>query len=520
MEYIYDKEDFASNLQRLLMHFEYNPNDPSRSLKDVEHARLMITKAFIYATVAHDEMQRKSGEPYVTHPIAVALELDKIHADYETICAALLHDTVEDVKWVTIEKLEKEFNPTIAHLVDGVTKVANLKYDDKKIQTMKTQNKLVLSLNDDVRIIIIKLYDRLHNMLTIKGHPNQEKRIEIARETMEVYVPIARHLGLFELKGRLEQLCFPILHPELNEEINNIKKGVMEKGSKEDKIKDLHQLIADLEYDGSERSLRKLFKKNNIAVDDIEFKFKGNYGIYHQLQRGKKITQINDLLTFKIKTRTIEDAYNAMRIINEFSTDVINKPDYANKDYIAHPKYAFYRALHTYNIIESNGNRYQFHFQIQTTDMWRESVDGIASKWNYDIDNSGAKRMQESLNKDFPFFDDLKRLCEEYKKGDCSEVEFREKVEHLILPRQININMSNFTQEKTYAGCTIKDFIIKLSRNGKLEKICPNQEYYVNDKKVDLLYTLQDEDTFELRVKTLPIPEIVEEKPVQRKRKK
>ena len=511
MEQFYD---YGSNLRRLVRYFEHDLN-----------ATIMITKAYIYAMVAHDEAKRKTGEPYVTHPIAIALELEKIGADYETICAALLHDTIEDVDWVKKEKLEKEFNPTIAHLVEGVTKVANLRLDDKKQQTMLTQNKLVLSLDDDVRIIIIKLYDRLHNMQTINGHPDPKKRIEIAKETMEVYVPIARHLGMFGIKERLEQLCFPILHPKIDEKINNIKKTEIEGND------DLRQLIADLQYDGSSRSLAKLLRENGVQVVDIEFKFKGNYGIYNQLKKKRNINQINDLLTLNIKTKTVEDAYNAMRIINAYSTDVINKPEYANKDYIAHPKYAFYRALHTYNIIESNGNRYQFHFQIQTAEMWRESINGIASKWNLNtnedeypvkriVDDSGAKRMQESLNKDFPFFDDLKRLCDDYRKGVCSELEFRDKVEHLILPKQININMSNFTQEKTYKGCTIKDFIIKLSRSGKIDRISSNQEYYVNGSKKDLYYVLKDDDTFEIRIREQSEPETVSSKPRQRKRSK
>ena len=502
----YDTQDYdyAGKLRRLVRHFEYDAN-----------AKSMVEKAFMFAIIAHEDVKRKSGEPYVTHPIAVALNLEEKCADYETICAALLHDTIEDCKWITKEIIAQNFGETIANLVDGVTKVGiKESKDNKSIQTIKTQNKIAISLEEDVRVVEIKLADRDHNMSTISGHPSLKKRKEIAKETVDVYIPIARHLGQFNDKERLQRMCFPILHPKKAEEINEIKRELIDENI------ELRTLIFDLQYPGSKRSIKKYLEANEVTVHDVEFKFKEPYSIYKQLENGKRFDEINDLMTFIIKTDQIEDAYKAMQLINLKSVPQ-NNAEYSIRDFMAHPKHPFFRAIHTYNVIEDNGKKYLFHFQIQTIEMWRESVNGIASKWNFQTDDSAAAAMKKSLEEDFPFYDDLKRLIDDYKKHECSDFEFREKLGHLILPRQIIIRMPGFTQEQTYEGCSIKDFIIRLSKKGILSKISPNQEYYVNGIKKNLLYKLKDNDYFEIRIRENEniYSNNKEEKSFQRKRK-
>ena len=245
----------------------------------------------------------------------------------------------------------------------------------------------------------------------------------------------------------------------------------------------------------------------------------GGESIYRQMLRGKKFNEIPDLMTFIIKTKSVNDVYKVAEVINDITTP-LNQGDYQIKDYISHPKYVYFRGFHTYNIVESDGSNYLFHFQIQTTEMWRESVNGITSKWNYDVDDSGAKKMKESLAHDFLFYDDLRLLIDEYKKGNCSEIEFNSKVKHLILPRLIYIDMGGFKYEETYDGSDIKDFIIRLSRKGKIGKIVPNQEYYINGVKKDLYYRLKDGDSFEIRVHNQDVNKDDNEMVFTRKREK
>lgn len=494
--------DYGINLSRLLRNYKH----------DVK-ACCLIQKAFMYAMEAHYDIKRKSGEPYVTHPIAVALELEKKRADYETICAALLHDTIEDCKWIDKEKIEKEFGAGIATKVFGVTKVSMKNAENKDLQIMLTQNKVVASIFEDIGIPEIKIHDRKHNMETIEGHKDLNKRKQIAKETMEVYVPIARHFGQFDDKEFLERKCFQVLHPQIDKKIKKMKNDEIDSNA------ELSKLIFDLQYDGSSRSIKKNLIEQGINVDDVEFKFKEVPAIYRQLQKGKEFSKIPDLMTFIIKTKTVDDVYKALQVINEKSKP-LNDGEYQMKDYISHPKYAYFKALHTFNIVQANGKNYLFHFQIQTTEMWRESVNGIASKWNYDVDNTGANKMKESLAHDFPFYDDLKRLYDDYKIGVISEIEFNKRVKHLILPRVIYINMGGFTYEETFDGCTIKDFILRLSKKGKIPKIIPNQAYYVNGSKKELNYVLHDGDLFEIRTNTFENSSDLKEKSITRKREK
>lgn len=490
-----DEYDYAMSLQRLLRNYKQEKNK-----QEDLRAQCLITKAFMYAMVAHDNVRRKSGEAYVTHPIAVALGLEKKQADYQTICGALLHDTIEDCDWITRETIEKEFGENIATKVYGVTKVSIKDVSDKKHQIILTQNKLVISIIEDLGIIEIKIEDRKHNMSTINGHKDPKKRKEIAAETLDIYVPLARHFGQYNDKELLEGMSFRILHPHIDKKIRDMKSELIH-GNKE-----LSKLLFDLQYDASPRSIKKELIKQGINVYDVEYKLKENPGIYRQLKKGKKFDKIPDLMTFIIKVDTVDDVYRALQVINKNSVP-INEGEYQMKDHISHPKYPYYRALHTYNIVESEGKKYLLHFQIQTMEMWRESVDGIASKWKYNVNDEGALEMKKSLTQDFPFYEDLKRLIDEYKRGDISDIDFNKKVKHLILPRQIYINMGDFTHEETYDGSTIKDFVIRLCRKGKIDKICPNQEYYINGCKKDLNYKLKDEDTFEIRIKK---PEVMD----------
>lgn len=471
--------DYENKLKILVRHFE----------NDLD-AKTMIICAFNFCRRCHAGQYRKSGEAYDTHPIEVALELEKMGADYETICAALLHDTIEDVEGVTKEKLEKLFTPDIAILVDGVTKASLKESTDKRTQDIKTINKLIHSLETDPRIFIIKLADRIHNMKTIEGHPSIEKRIRIAQQTLDVYVPIARLLGMYNVKERLERQCFPIIYPKKHERINKLKdKQIL-------KNKELYQLIYDLKYEPSPRSLYRLFKDYGIDVYDIEFKFKDSYGIYQKLKNNdNSLGLIKDLITYKIITQSVADIYKVVGVLNEIFP-VINSPEYAIKDYVSNPKYNYYRAVHTYNIVSDGKANYQFHFQIQTRAMYKESVDGIASFYNYDTDDSAKRQMKRSLENDFPFFEDLIKLNYRYDHHEYNDNEFYEKVKKLILPRRINIKLGDYSHVQTYLGCTIKDLIIKLHPNC----IDPSISYYVNGKLKTVDYVFKDNDLFEEKV--------------------
>ena len=320
-----------------------------------------IVSAYELANKYHDGQKRESGEPYITHPIAVAYILLELGLDTDTICAALLHDVVEDTD-CTLEILQKKFGSDVAMLVNGVTKLKKVETFTKDEQKAENIRKILLAMSEDIRVIIIKLADRLHNMRTL-NYCRDEKRRNIAHETMNIYAPIAHRLGIRSIKDELEDLSFKYLDPYAYNEIE--RQMNMRKGSRDQLVEDLKEKI------------KERLDKDIHPAPAIEGRVKSNYGIYKKVYRdGKEIDQIYDRYALRIIVNTVTECYNVLGIIHDMFRPIPNR----FKDYISTPKANMYQSLHT-TVIGREG--VPFEVQIRTWDMHKTAEYGIAAHWKY-----------------------------------------------------------------------------------------------------------------------------------------
>ncbi|MBQ1535991.1 MAG: bifunctional (p)ppGpp synthetase/guanosine-3',5'-bis(diphosphate) 3'-pyrophosphohydrolase, partial [Ruminococcus sp.] len=320
-----------------------------------------IVAAYEVANQYHKGQKRESGQPYITHPIAVAYILIELGMDTDTICAALLHDVVEDTD-CTLDVLQKKFGSDVAMLVNGVTKLKKVETFTKDEQKAENIRKILLAMSEDIRVIIIKLADRLHNMRTL-NYCRDEKRRNIAHETMNIYAPIAHRLGIRSIKDELEDLSFMYLDPYAYNEIE--KQMNMRKGSRDQLVEELMARI------------KERLAKDITPVPVIEGRVKSNYGIYKKVYRdGKEIDQIYDRYALRIIVNTVTECYNVLGIIHDMFRPIPNR----FKDYISTPKANMYQSLHT-TVIGREG--VPFEVQIRTWDMHKTAEYGIAAHWKY-----------------------------------------------------------------------------------------------------------------------------------------
>lgn len=321
-----------------------------------------IVKAYELAEHYHHDQKRESGEPYITHPLSVAYILLELGMDTDTICAALLHDVVEDTE-CTLEELRKRFGNDVAMLVNGVTKLGKVEIFTKEEQKAENIRKILISMSEDIRVIIIKLSDRLHNMRTLK-YCREEKRRTIAHETMNIYAPIARRLGISSLKDEMEDLAFFYLDPYAYMEIEELMK--MRRADRESLVETIKQKIRD-----------RLERENFKPMPQIDGRVKSTYGIYKKSYReGKDIDQVYDRYAVRIIVNTIGECYNVLGIIHDMFRPIPNR----FKDYISTPKPNLYQSLHT-TVIGREG--VPFEVQIRTWEMHRMAEYGIAAHWKY-----------------------------------------------------------------------------------------------------------------------------------------
>ena len=319
-----------------------------------------IRKTYEFAKEKHGNQLRKSGEPYIIHPVQVAYILATIGLDDSTICAALLHDIAEDTE-VTIKDLEKEFSPEIAEMVDGVTKLGNLKYTSAEEQQVENYRKMFLAMGKDIRVILIKLADRLHNMRTLK-YLKRDRQIAISKETADLYAPLANRLGIYSLKWELEDLSFKYLYPE---EYREIVEGIDKK--REERLSFIQMIIEQINTE---------LKKQKIDAE-ITGRAKHLYSIYRKMQRdNKSLDQIYDLFALRIIVNSVKDCYAALGVVHELYNPMPGR----FKDYISVPKPNMYQSLHT-TLIGPKGT--PFEVQIRTWDMHRIAEYGIAAHWAY-----------------------------------------------------------------------------------------------------------------------------------------
>ena len=320
----------------------------------------LIMKAYNYAVAHHGDQKRKSGEPYIIHPIQVAYILSGLGLDDATICAALMHDLAEDTD-VTIEDISKEFSPEIAEMVNGVTKLGKINYVSAEEQQVENYRKMFLAMGKDIRVILIKLADRLHNMRTLK-FLTRDRQIANAKETMDLYAPLANRLGVYSLKWELEDLAFKYLYPE---EFRELVAGIDKK--REERLKFIDEIKEEIKVN---------LKKERIE-GEITGRAKHLYSIYRKMQRDNKtLDQIYDLFALRILVNSVKDCYAALGVVHELYTPMPGR----FKDYIAVPKPNMYQSLHT-TLIGPNGT--PFEVQIRTYNMHRIAEFGIAAHWAY-----------------------------------------------------------------------------------------------------------------------------------------
>jgi GTP pyrophosphokinase len=410
----------------------------------------LVIAAFSCADKLHKGQKRQSGENYIQHPLNVAFILAEMNADANTLAAALLHDTIEDCN-ITKEEISQQFNAEIAMLVDGVSKIKGMNFATKDKMSAANQRKILTAINEDVRIIIIKLADRLHNMRTLWVKPEYKQK-ETALETIELYVPIAHYLGLHNIKNELANISFKYLKPDIyNDILNKLNKIEIESQNCINKMM---------------TTISSLLDQNNINYE-ITFRIKNIYSVYKGLLAGKQITNIHDLLSIKIVVDDVKDCYMTLGLVHSKYWPINNK----FKDYIVNPKTNMYQSLHTTVFGEDD---YVIQLQIRGRKMDLISTNGITTYWkeeHHELDDT----MQQQLKDKFQFF---KSLVELYDR-DCDDIEFINLVKDEILNYTIYVYTPKGEVIELPFGSTPIDLAYKLHTDigNTMVGVIVNDEY-------------------------------------------
>jgi GTP diphosphokinase / guanosine-3',5'-bis(diphosphate) 3'-diphosphatase len=393
----------------------------------------LITDAYNVATRMHDGQKRQSGEDYIQHPLNVAFILSEIYADANTIAAALLHDTIEDSNIVK-EDISMLFNDTVANLVDGVTKIKGMDFNNKEEAIVANRRKIIMTISEDIRIIIIKLADRLHNMRTL-WVKDEKKQRENAQETLDIFVPIAYHIGAYKIKNELADLSLKYLKPTFYDDISS----------------KLEIIKADrLEYiDKVKSNISDILNNNNIN-HDIFSRVKHIYGVYKCLANGKKMEEINDLWALKICVADLKDCYYSLGLVHNEYHPINNKI----KDYIALPKTNMYQSLHT-TVFGEDSNLLQL--QIRTHEMQVVASHGITSHW-LDKKSKANEIMQKELKENFQFVKSLLDIC----KSNADDESFMNMVRKELLEDSIYVSTPKGNIFELPTGSTPIDFAYKV----------------------------------------------------------
>src|ERR1700758_429564 len=320
----------------------------------------LVKKAYDYSLHVHTGQSRASGEPYLVHPLEVALVLAEMKMDPIAVAAGLLPDSVEDTS-VTIVDIRKEFGEQVAHIVEGVTKISKIDFATKEEQQAENLRKMMLAMVDDIRVVLIKLADRLHNMRTLEHLPI-ERQQKIARETLDIYGPIAHRLGMGKIRGELEDLGFRYLDPIGYQQVHDAVEARRKKGE---------QFLSAIE-----RELRDKLREAGITAN-VESRIKRLYSIHKKLIKQRiSVDQVYDLYAMRVITRSVQDCYGVLGIVHNMWRPVPGRI----KDFIAMPRPNLYQSLHT-SVITEEGT--SFEIQIRTEEMHRMAEEGIAAHWKY-----------------------------------------------------------------------------------------------------------------------------------------
>ncbi len=421
-----------------------------------------IEKAYAFADKAHEKQKRSSGDPYIIHPTEVALSLAEMNLDLATIMTGLLHDTVEDTG-TTLETIEEHFGKDVAELVDGVTKLSKITFRTTEEKQAENFRKMIIAKAKDIRVILVKLADRLNNMRTLK-HLAAEKQQRIAQETIDIYAPIANRLGIGWMKIELEDLCLRYLHPDVYAKLSEL---VHKKKAVRDKF-----------IESFTDSLRQDLEEYEIKAQ-ISGRAKHFYSIYKKMDRRKvDFDQIHDLIAFRIVVENITECYKALGVIHASFKPIPGR----FKDYIAMPKANSYQSLHT-TVIGNDGDRIEI--QIRTQEMNSVADSGIAAHWKYKEGRFGtnAKDNVEWVN----------RLLE-WNKDLSDPAEFLETVKIDLFAEDVFVFTPQGEVKELPYGATPLDFAYAVHTN--VGNMCAGAK--VNGKIVPLKYRLKSGDTIEI----------------------
>ena len=431
----------------------------------------VIHDAYLYALEKHTGQKRLTGVEYIKHPLNVAYILAGINADYETIAASLLHDTI-NIAGVSEEELEKNFGKSIATLVSGVSKINRLNYNGDNESLVANHRKILVGLTNDVRVIIIKLADRLHNMRTMYVLSEKKQR-ETAKETLNILTPIAHRLGMNKIKSELEDLSLRYLKPDVYFSIvERLNKTMTERTKYVDEMMN---------------NVSNLLNEHGIK-HEIKGRAKSIHSIYKKLDSGKRFNDIYDLLAMRVFVNTVDECYNAMGIIHSVYKPVPKR----YKDYIAMPKNNGYQSLHT-TVFGKNGNL--FEIQIRTYDMDNLAEHGVASHWSYK--EKGKSLMQKAMEDKLQFFRSIIEL-----QNENNDEEFIKQLNDEVLNPVIYVYTPKGDVIELPIGSTPIDFAYRVHTDiGNKMVGC-----IVNDNIVPLDYKLQDNDIIKINTNKTQVP--------------
>jgi len=424
-----------------------------------------IEKAFIFSERAHQGQIRRSGEPYIFHPLAVAGILADLKLDFETVITGLLHDTVEDTA-VTLDDIKKEFGESVSNLVDGVTKISKLNFKTSTQQQGENIRKMIVAMGKDVRVILVKLADRLHNMRTL-NHMSYEKQAKIAGETLEIYAPLASRLGLSSVKVELEDLSFRYYLPEM---YYDLQQKVLARQ------KDQNKFIDDIK-----KTLSEELKKSGFHKFDIQGRSKHLWSIYRKMQaRNMDYSQIYDIMAFRLIVENVSNCYAVLGLVHSLWKPIPGR----FKDFIAMPKTNGYQSLHT-TVVGSTGERIEI--QIRTFDMHQIAEKGIAAHWKY-------KERERKLNQQSAEQFDWIRSLLEWQKNVKNSEEFLDSVKTDLFESEIYVFTPRGDVREFPEGSTAIDFAYSIHTD--VGNRCVGAK--INGKMVPLRYHLKNGDTVEV----------------------
>ena len=398
-------------------------------LKHHPHANVdYLEKAFLFGQKAHAPQVRRSGEPYFTHPTSVGFILAQNKLDMVTIAAGFLHDTVEDCEDVTYDTLEKEFGADLARIVDGVTKIGKVKFRDKEEAQAENYRKMILAMSQDVRVLIVKLADRFHNMQTLE-HLKEEKRRRISQETLDIFAPLAQRIGMSHFRNELERLSFYYLEPEA---YIDLQKQIVER---EKRNRNFLTSVTE--------ELQNILKDHDVSCE-ISSRVKSPYSIFKKMQRkGCNLDGLYDYYAFRLITDTVENCYKIFGLLHGRWRHIPGRI----KDFIATPKPNLYQSIHT-TLISRNGQ--PFEVQVRTEFMHRIAEEGVAAHWTY----KNGRLMTIGKN---DFISWLKRIAEDNKAVEDSD-EFLDSIKGRLNSKDILVFTPRSEIKTLPMGSTPLDF--------------------------------------------------------------